>query len=93
MAKNFKTLLARMSPAARARAEKGTHEIIQEMALDDLRAVLSLTQEDLAKRLRVGQAAVSKIERRPDTYMSTLRKFIEAMGGELEICAILPRGV
>jgi transcriptional regulator with XRE-family HTH domain len=92
MAKNFKELQAKMSPEARARSEAKAERIIQEMALDELRAALDLTQEQLADVLHIKQAAISKVERRSDMFISTLRKIIEAMGGELEIRAILPGG-
>jgi len=58
-----------------------------------LRQRLGLTQEQLAEALHVRQAAISKVERRSDMYISTLRKIIEAMGGELEIRAVLPCGI
>ena len=93
MAKNFKELQAKMSPAARARSEAKADKMIAEMALDELREALKLTQESLAQNLRINQAAVSKVEKRTDMLISTLRKMIEAMGGELEIRAILPGGV
>ena len=93
MAKNFKELEARMSPAARARAEAKAGRMLDDMALDELREALKLTQESLAERLHVNQAAISKVERRSDMLISTLRKIIEAMGGEFEIRAILPAGV
>jgi transcriptional regulator with XRE-family HTH domain len=93
MAKNFKELQAKMSVESRARSEAKAERMIQEMALDELRAALDLTQEQLAEVLHVRQAAISKVERRSDMFISTLRKIIEAMGGELEIRAILPGGV
>jgi transcriptional regulator with XRE-family HTH domain len=93
VAKNFKDLQIRMSPEARARSEAKAERIIQEMALDELRAALDLTQEQLAEVLHVRQAAISKVERRSDMFISTLRKIIEAMGGELEIRAVLPGGI
>lgn len=65
---------------------------IREMALDELRAARDLTQEHLAKVLGVKQSAVSKLERRTDMYISTLRDFIKAMGGSLEIRAVFPDG-
>jgi len=46
----------------------------------------------LAKALNINQAAVSKMERRTDMYISTLRNYIRAMGGELEIIATFPDG-
>ncbi len=93
MAKNFRELEAKMSPAARARAEAKAKRMLQDMALDELREALKLTQESLAESLHVNQAAISKVERRSDMLISTLRKIIQAMGGELEIRAILPAGV
>ncbi|MGD0696991.1 MAG: helix-turn-helix transcriptional regulator [Terriglobia bacterium] len=93
MAKNFRELEARMSPAARARAEAKAERMLNDMALDELREALKLTQESLAESLHVNQAAISKVERRSDMLISTLRKIIQAMGGELEIRAILPAGV
>ena len=87
--RNFKELEAKMSPDSRARSDAKTAQVIREMPLQQLRAALSLTQTTLAETLGVTQSEVSKLERRTDIYMSTLRKFIEAMGGTLEI----PRGV
>lgn len=82
-----------MSRESRARSEAKAEEMAREMALDELREALKLTQESLAESLHVNQAAISKVERRADMLISTLRKIIEAMGGELEIRAILPTGV
>jgi transcriptional regulator with XRE-family HTH domain len=93
MARNFKELQAKMSAESRARSEAKAERMIQEMALDELRTALDLTQEQLAGVLHIRQAAISKVERRSDMFISTLRKIIEAMGGELEIRAILPGGV
>lgn len=63
-----------------------------EMALTDLRQARRLTQEDIAGTLGNRQAAVSKIERRADMHVSTLRRYVEALGGELEIIAHFPEG-
>jgi len=93
MPKNFKALQAKMSPEARARSEDKANQMIREMALDELREALDLTQQHLAELLHVKQAAISKVERRSDMYISTLRKMIEAMGGRLDIRAILPGGI
>jgi hypothetical protein len=88
MAKTFKDLQAKMSPASRSRSEAKAERLIQEMALDELRAAHALTQEHLSTILGVKQSAISKLERRTEMYVSTLRHFIEAMGGELEIRAV-----
>jgi DNA-binding transcriptional regulator YiaG len=92
MAKNIEDLQAKMSPESRARSEATAERLIQEMALDELRAARALTQEHLSTILGVKQSAVSKLERRADMYVSTLRHVIEAMGGQLEIRAVFPEG-
>ena len=60
--------------------------------LRDLRRARQLTQETLAETLGMSQSEVSKVERRTDLYVSTLRRYIEAMGGELQIFARFPNG-
>ena len=92
MAKSFKTLREKMSPEARERSRRKAEKLIEEMPLNELRAARKMTQEKLAENLHVKQAAVSKLERRADMYVSTLREFISAMGGELEITARFPDG-
>lgn len=92
MAKSFKNLKEKMSPASRARAEVKAEQMLKEMPLYELRNARQLTQEKLAKELNVKQSAVSKLERRADMYVSTLREFVRAMGGELEITARFPEG-
>ena len=85
MSRNFRELEPKMSPGARARSDVKTQKMIQEMALNELRQAMGITQERLAKALRINQAGVSKIESRSDVFVSTLGKAIEAMGGKLEI--------
>jgi transcriptional regulator with XRE-family HTH domain len=81
-----------MSPESRACSEAKAERLIEEMALDELRAAGALTQEHLSTLLGVKQSAISKLERRADMYVSSLRHFIEAMGGQLEIRAVFPDG-
>ncbi|MEE8297406.1 MAG: XRE family transcriptional regulator [Hyphomicrobium sp.] len=81
-----------MSPAARTRTNEITRRLLAEMPLQELRQARALSQEQLAEILQIEQASVSKMERRTDMYISTLRKFIEAMGGELDITARYPEG-
>lgn len=90
--RSFDERRARMAPDARARADAKTREMLASMPLDELRTARELTQENLAEALGMTQAAVSKMERRTDMYISTLAKFIEAMGGKLEIRASFPDG-
>src|SRR6267378_3841986 len=92
MARKFEELRAKMSPEARASAEARAQVMLKELALDELRAARNLTQEHLAEVLNVGQAAISKMERRSDMYISTLSHFVRAMGGRLEIRAVFPDG-
>ncbi len=79
-----------MSPEARARVAVKTEKLRKEMALAELRRARELSQQELAQTLGVGQAAIAKMEKRADMYISTLRRFIEAMGGELRIIAHFP---
>jgi DNA-binding transcriptional regulator YiaG len=94
VAKNFNTLRAKMPPEARARAraQEKARKDMAEMALDEVREARAMTQEHLAKLLGIKQAAVSKMERRADMYVSTLHAMIKAMGGTLQILAVFPEG-
>jgi DNA-binding XRE family transcriptional regulator len=75
----------------RQEIEAGTRELIaEEYNLRDLRAARARSQQQIAERLGVNQAAVSKLERRADMYVSSLREYIEANGGNLEIVARFP---
>ena len=71
-----------------------THRVFaaKVMTLYQLREARSLTQVNLAKVLNINQGAVSKMEKRTDMYVSTLRNFIQAMGGQLQVKAIFPEG-
>ena len=62
------------------------------MPLHELRRARALTQQDLARSLNVNQPAVSKLEQRADMYVSSLRSYIEAVGGRLKIVAEFPDG-
>lgn len=92
MARNFKELQKKMSAERRARVEERVREAIKEMALDELRTAREFTQAELSQVLRVDQGSISKLERRTDMYIGTLRRYIEAMGGSLQIRAVFPDG-
>ena len=77
---------------ARQRADRKARVQLQEMALSELRQARRLSQEQLADVLHIKQAGISKLERRTDMYLSTLRRVIEAMGGKLDILARFPEG-
>ena len=62
------------------------------LPLAELRKARLMTQNRLAELLQINQGAISKMEKRSDMYLSTLRSYVEAMGGHLEIRAIFPNG-
>ena len=92
MTRKFKELEAKMSAESVARSDEIYARLKAEMALEELRGALRMTQQQLAQTLNVDQSAISKLERRTDMYVSTLERFIEAMGGRLEIRAVFPEG-
>jgi transcriptional regulator with XRE-family HTH domain len=92
MAKSYDILRNKMSPEARAKAKAKADVMMQEMLLSELRQARKLSQEKIAASLKVKQAAISKLERRTDMYISTLRGFVKAMGGDLEITVRFPEG-
>ena len=92
MARNFKELQAKMDPVRRARVEQRVKEALKAMPLEGLRDARQLTQVQLAQVLNVSQGAVSKVERRTDMYISTLRSYVRAIGGDLQIRAVFPEG-
>lgn len=92
MSKPFNDLRKKMSPAAQKAAAEKTQQMLKEMPLQELRQAHQMSQERLAELLSTKQANVSRMERRTDMYISTLRSYIEAMGGELDIVARFPDG-
>ena len=62
------------------------------MPLDALRDAKQLTQVQMAQLLKISQGAVSKVERRTDMFVSTLRNYVRAIGGDLQIRAVFPEG-
>ncbi len=92
MARNFKELEAKMSPERRARIEAMARETMAEMLLAEIRRQAGLTQVDLAAALGIKQPSLSKLECQDDMQISTLRRIIKALGGELELIANLPGG-
>ena len=90
--RRFSDLTKKMSAKDRAEIKARSAKLLADLPLEKLRSVLDLTQTDMAERLGVNQSAVSKIERRSDMYLSSLRTYVTAMGGRLEIQAVFPEG-
>lgn len=88
--KSFSSLSNKMSPESKARVAEKTAALREEMDLSELRRARQLSQESLAQTLHVSQGSVAKMEKRTDMYISSLRRFIQAMGGELEVTAKFP---
>lgn len=86
----FEGLRSKFSAERRARNADATRGELRKMALHELRQARAKSQAELAGALRVGQPAVAKMERRADMYVSNLRRYIEALGGRLEITAKFP---
>ena len=92
MAKKFQNLRDNMSQERRDKVASMANKMLAEMPIHSLRDALQFTQAQLAEELGVKQGSISKMERRPDHLVSTLRRFVEAMGGELELKAHFPTG-
>jgi transcriptional regulator with XRE-family HTH domain len=85
--KPFDDLPTKVKPAARRRIRERARQVAREMGLDELRRARRISQEALAETMQTTQAHVSRLERRADLYISTLRRYVEALGGELRIVA------
>ena len=87
----LKKVLERMSPEMRAAAEADAAWMIaEELTLRDLRKARHMTQQKLAAELGVKQESISNLERRSDMLLSTLRHYVGALGGELELLVKFP---
>ena len=88
---NLERIRKQLSPARRKKVEARAAQLIaEEMTLQELRHARKLTQVRMAKALGIGQDGVSKLEKRADLMISTLRKTVEAMGGTLSLVAEFP---
>src|SRR5450759_4643891 len=85
------TIIRKLSPAQRKKVEARAAQLIaEEMTLQELRHARKLTQVSMAKALGISQDGVSRLEKRSDLLLSTLRKTVEAMGGSLSLVAEFP---
>lgn len=84
-------IIRKLSPAQRKRVEARAKELMaEEMTLRELRQARKLTQVKMARKLGISQDGVSRLEKRSDLLLSTLRKTVEAMGGKLSLVAEFP---
>ena len=91
MAVNVDDKIKKLSAAQRKKVEARAAELIaEEMTLRELRKARKLTQVRMAKALGVTQDSVSRLEKRSDLLLSTLRKTVQAMGGNLSLVAEFP---
>lgn len=91
MSVNVNEIIRKLSPAERKKVEDRAADVIaEEMSLRDLRKARKLTQARVAKTLGITQDSVSRLEKRSDLLISTLRKTVKAMGGDVRIIAEFP---
>jgi DNA-binding XRE family transcriptional regulator len=91
MPTNVDDVIKKLSPAQRKKVETRDAQLIaEEMTLRELRHARKLTQVRVAKKLGITQDSVSRLEKRSDLLLSTLRKTVEAMGGNLSLVAEFP---
>ena len=91
MGRTLDELMAELPPERRAKVEARTAELIAEVeGLKAFRQLAQRSQEQMAESLGIKQPSVHKIEKQTDLYLSTLRRFVEAAGGSLELRVELP---
>jgi predicted transcriptional regulator len=92
MAKKWSEIRRKHAPEVEERISGKVKAAAKVMALYQLRQARKRTQVELAKALKINQGAVSTVEKRTDMYVSTLRNYVKAMGGNLKILAEFPEG-
>jgi len=92
MGRTLTEIIAELPPERQRRIEKRHRELKRQVeSLRELREIAGKAQADVATALRIKQPSISKIEKQADMYLSTLRRYVEAVGGELELIVKLPR--
>jgi DNA-binding XRE family transcriptional regulator len=91
MGRNLNEFIAELPPAEQAAIEARYQALKQKVeGLREMRQIAGKAQEDIATALNIKQPSVSKIEKQADMYLSTLRSYVEAIGGKLELTVKLP---
>ena len=94
MAKSFDELVKRTTTKkTQAMAAIRTQELLAELLLSEVRQLAGKSQQQVAQVLGIKQPSLSKLEKQSDMQISTLRKIVKALGGELEVLAKFPKGV
>jgi DNA-binding XRE family transcriptional regulator len=92
MANKWREIRRSRSPEREAQIRSRVEAELAKLPLAELRKARLMTQACLAEVLHVNQGAVSRMEKRSDMYLSTLRSYVEAMGGHLDVRAVFPDG-
>ena len=93
MAKSFNELVKRTTTKrTRDRATARTKQLLAELPVSELRQLAGKSQRELAEIIGIKQPSLAKLEKQSDMQISTLRKIIEALGGELDLVARFPKG-
>ena len=90
MATKWNDLKHKSSPEVRANLKREAHAELERIGFAKLRQARQQTQTALAERLNIPQGAVSRMEKRTDLMLSTLREYVSALGGRLELRAVFP---
>lgn len=92
MAIKWNDLKHKSSPAKRAELKREAQAELERIGFNRLRQARRQTQKAVAEKLKIGQGAVSRIEKQSDFLLSTLREYVGALGGQLEFRAVFPDG-
>jgi transcriptional regulator with XRE-family HTH domain len=90
MATKWNDLKHKSSPEVRATLKREAHDELERIGFGKLRQARQQTQVAIAERLKIPQGAVSRMEKRSDLLLSTLREYVGALGGKLELRAVFP---
>lgn len=89
--KTLDSYIKKLPAAERTAVTEGARQKIAAIRLQEAREASGLTQEEVAQRMGVTQASLSRMEHRPDVKLSNIRRFVEAIGGRLEVSVVLPK--
>ncbi len=89
--KTLDQYIKKLPSRERAAIEAGAHRKIAALRLQQAREAAGMTQEQVAERLGITQATLSRMEHRPDVKISNIRRYVEALGGKLQVRAVFPR--